>query len=87
MNGAVEGPRVDAQLEPRAHTVFPRSRSVRSYVLALSLIGPVWSAGLSQCPVSSRQLSNGVYELTVILRDTTKACRRDDSWYVLLGGF
>jgi hypothetical protein len=45
--------------------------SLRGYVLALSLVGTAWSADLSQCPVSSRQLSNGVYELTVTLHDTT----------------
>jgi hypothetical protein len=45
--------------------------SLRGYVLALSVVGTAWSADLSQCPVSSRQLSNGVYELTVTLHDTT----------------
>jgi len=44
---------------------------VRRYLLALSVVGSVWSADLSQCPVSSRQLSDGVYELTVTLHDTT----------------
>jgi len=60
-----------ALLGGRSSSPLAATMSVRSYVLALSLIGPVWSADLSQCPVSSRQLSNGVYELTVILRDTT----------------